>query len=92
MPYADCAKNAAINWFTANPVHCLRSKYIFKHDPPAIAAIYGKEHLVKANPQIGVYFDDPGYGQAYKMSIKLSEEERAIKAVEKEVKEEEDAP
>jgi hypothetical protein len=93
VPYSDCAKNFAINWFTANHVHCLRSKYIFKHNPPAIAAIYGKEHLVKANPQIGVYFHEPEYGSAYKLNLKLSEEEEAIKASEREEKEgEEDAP
>jgi hypothetical protein len=92
--YADCAKDHAINWFTSNPVHCLRSKYIFKHNPPAVYAIYGKEHLVKANPDIGVYFEDQFHGGAYKMNLKLSEEEQADKLAEEEAakEEEEDSP
>jgi hypothetical protein len=88
--YADCAKSYALNWFTANPVHCLRSKYIFKHSPPAIATIYGKEHLVKANPEIGVYFDKPEWGQAHTQA-KVVDGERKLEEVEDKA-EKEDTP
>lgn len=56
--FAQAAKTEACTWFTANPVHCLRSKYIHKDSPSCCYYMQGKEHLIRANPDIGVYFED----------------------------------
>jgi hypothetical protein len=56
--YEDCAKATACNYFTANPVHCLRSKYVFEHNPECVLYMPGKEHCQKPNSKIGNYFSD----------------------------------
>jgi len=56
--YKECSKRLAQSWFTANPVHCLRSSFIYKHDPPCDFCMAGKEHLLRVNEAIGQYFDD----------------------------------
>lgn len=56
--YAECSRRLAQSWFSANPVHCLRSSFIYKHDPPCDFCMAGKEHLLRKNEAIGVYFDD----------------------------------
>lgn len=58
VPYAEAARRFACTWFSANPVHCLRSKYIYRHSPPCSFWTHGKEHLMEKNPKIGVYFED----------------------------------
>mmetsp|Transcript_58178 Transcript_58178/g.104120 ORF Transcript_58178/g.104120 Transcript_58178/m.104120 type:complete len:1085 (+) Transcript_58178:48-3302(+) len=55
--YAETATNLPCTWFSANPVHCLRSKYIKKDNPPQCFYVAGKEHLMKKNPKIGAYFE-----------------------------------
>ena len=42
--YKDCSKRIPCSWFTANPVFCLRSQYIYKHSPPCTFCLPGKEH------------------------------------------------
>jgi len=54
--YSETAEHAPSTWFTANPVHCLRSKYFFKHEPPCTPCMVGKEYLMQPNPDIGLYF------------------------------------
>jgi len=56
--YRECAERLACSFITANPVHCLRSRYIHQHDPPTAWCMKGKEHLMKANPTAGQYFQD----------------------------------
>jgi len=56
--YRECSKRLAQSWFSANPVHCLRSNFIYKHDPPCDFCMAGKEHLLRMNEAIGQYFDD----------------------------------
>lgn len=58
-PYEEIARNSAASWFAANPIHCLRSKYIHKHDPPCDYLQPGKEYLLRTNPDIGCYFEEP---------------------------------
>lgn len=65
VPYDEMAKHTPMTFFSSNPVHCLRSKYLFGHQPPQIHCTYGKEHLQKANPDIGAYFEDPTYGDPH---------------------------
>lgn len=54
--FVEAATHHACSWFTANPVHCLRSRYIYQHKPPCIYCVKGKEHLIESNPGIGVHF------------------------------------
>jgi len=44
------------NWFTTNPINCLRSRLIAKDSPPCSYHIDGKEHLHVQNPKIGLHF------------------------------------
>jgi hypothetical protein len=74
--YDTVAARMPITWFSSNPVHCLRSKYIFKHNPPHINCVYGKEHLQKTNKDLGIYFEDSTYGGAYVMNNMICEEEQ----------------
>jgi len=55
--YEECARTTPCTWFSSNPVHCLRSKYVHKHDPPQSFYVIGKEHLQKKNPAIGCHFE-----------------------------------
>lgn len=55
--YQDCAKTTPCSWFSSNPIHCLRSKYIFQDDPPQSFYVIGKEHLMKRNPKIHAWFE-----------------------------------
>mmetsp|Transcript_78308 Transcript_78308/g.162676 ORF Transcript_78308/g.162676 Transcript_78308/m.162676 type:complete len:1029 (+) Transcript_78308:93-3179(+) len=58
LKYEQVAPAVAANWFTVNPGYCFRSKYLYKHDPPVNLFVRGKEHLMKANPSAGSYFED----------------------------------
>lgn len=55
-PYEKVGAEKAASFFNTNPVHCLRSKYIYKHDPPCVFYRIGKEFLIKENKAIGIYF------------------------------------
>jgi hypothetical protein len=44
------------NWFTTNPVNCLRSRLIEKDSPACSYHIDGKEHLHVQNEKLGLYF------------------------------------
>lgn len=56
--YVEEAKRNPCNWFNANPVYCLRSKYIYQHSPPCNLFAPGKEFLLKANPDIGLHYEN----------------------------------
>eukprot|EP00438_Fugacium_kawagutii_P018685 Skav217890 [mRNA] locus=scaffold67:217360:240797:+ [translate_table: standard] len=75
--YQDCSRHAnatcrriACSWFNVNPVYCLRSQYIYQHNPPCVycipgqlsvaqgADVVGKEHLIEVNEDLGLYFND----------------------------------
>jgi len=45
-------------WFALNPVHCLRSRFIYKHAPPCNYCTTGLEHLLKVHKEIGLFFED----------------------------------
>lgn len=57
VPYKEAAKHVPANWFSVNPVHCLRSKYIHGHTPPCMFYIHGKDHLIEKNEKIGLYYE-----------------------------------
>jgi len=54
--YAEEAVSYAATHFSTNPVHCLRSKYIYEHKPAQSFYIPGKEHLMNKNPAIGAFY------------------------------------
>jgi hypothetical protein len=54
--FKDCASVTACSWFTCNPVHCLRSKYKYKHSPECMYYVPGKDHCLKVNPAANVFF------------------------------------
>uniref|UniRef100_A0A7S1FGR8 CSC1/OSCA1-like cytosolic domain-containing protein n=1 Tax=Noctiluca scintillans TaxID=2966 RepID=A0A7S1FGR8_NOCSC len=55
--WAETSVRNPSSWFSSNPVHCLRSRYVYKHDPPCTFHIPGKEHLLAANTKIGVHYE-----------------------------------
>jgi len=54
--YEEVAKVSPGNWFSTNPVHCLRSKYVHLHSPPCIYHIRGKEHVMERNESLGLFY------------------------------------
>jgi len=56
MKFEAAAKNEARTWFSVNPIHCLRSKYIHGDKTPCLIAAWGKEHLLEVNEKIGCFF------------------------------------
>lgn len=55
--FEEIAARYPCTWFTANPVHCLRSQYIHCHAPPCMPFMHGREYVMKANPKIGVHYE-----------------------------------
>jgi hypothetical protein len=58
--YTKTAKGRAASFFNKNPVHCLRSKYIHKHNPPCWYCTQGKEHLLELNEDINCHYSQHG--------------------------------
>jgi len=58
MPYSEINQHEAASWFSTNPIHCLRSDFIYKHDPPCGYRFVGKEHLLDVNEDIGCFYFD----------------------------------
>jgi hypothetical protein len=56
--FAETAENEPNTWFSTNPVHCLRSQYIHKHEVFCRFSAVGKEHLLEKNTEISCYFED----------------------------------
>jgi len=55
VSYKACATFLPATWFNTNPVHCLRSKYVYDHNPPCDFYRCGREELMRANPSIGCF-------------------------------------
>ncbi|CAE7614453.1 DIMT1 [Symbiodinium natans] len=56
--FKEVAAEEPCSWFTANPIHCLRSWLIYKHDPPCSFYVPGMEHTMQVNENIGCYFTE----------------------------------
>eukprot|EP00435_Cladocopium_sp_Y103_P071496 s93_g37.t1 len=54
--YQQVAAAEPCNWFSANPVHCLRSKHIHRDDPPSSFFTPGQESTMQINEAIGCFF------------------------------------
>jgi len=69
MTFAGAAKGEARTWFSVNPVHCLRSKYVHGDEPHCYLAMWGKEHLLEVNENISCYFsDEPAESEDFGMA------------------------
>jgi len=55
-PYSEVARHWPGNWFTSNPVHCLRSQYLHHHEKPCAYYIRGKEAYLEYDEAHGMYF------------------------------------
>lgn len=58
--YREVAKTVPGNWFTVNPVHCLRSKFVYRHSPPCSYYRIGAEKHMKINESIGCFYTEDG--------------------------------
>jgi len=58
VPYKKCARAHACSWFSANPVYCVRTQYLYNHFPPCDMYVIGKEHLLRRNPDLNLWFKD----------------------------------
>jgi hypothetical protein len=77
--YEAAAHRLPCGWFTANPIHCLRSQYFYQHYPPCVFYIRGKEHLMTANPDIGIYYQAQ-FGKSMHMSSQFVSAASAAKS------------
>jgi hypothetical protein len=72
VPYETCSRRLASSFFSTNPVHCLRSSYVYGHSPPCDFRVRGKEHLLRPNPKIGCYFQDTWVrGEYYTLGLTM---------------------
>jgi len=71
-PYAVVAKHTSCSLFTSNPAHCAKSKYLWKHSPPCLYHLPGKDYLMEPNPQQHLYYEG--------LSIQSLDSERSFNA------------
>jgi len=66
--YPEAAAKYACNWFTSNPIHCIRSRYLHNHGETEYVTPFtlGKEHILNHNPKLGLYFNrEEGEGEEF---------------------------
>jgi len=56
--FKDVAAEEPCSWFTANPIHCLRSSFVYHHSPPCSFYTPGMEHTMQVNESIGCHFTE----------------------------------
>lgn len=56
--YSEVAASEPCSWFSANPIHCLRSKFVFNHSPPCSYFMAGLESKMEVNESIGCFFKE----------------------------------
>jgi len=54
--YESMNKRYALSWFSSNPVHCLRSRFIYEHKPSCGFCVSGREHVLEVNAEIGCFY------------------------------------
>eukprot|EP00931_Biecheleriopsis_adriatica_P001980 TRINITY_DN10256_c0_g1_i2.p1 TRINITY_DN10256_c0_g1~~TRINITY_DN10256_c0_g1_i2.p1 ORF type:complete len:944 (-),score=125.54 TRINITY_DN10256_c0_g1_i2:92-2923(-) len=60
--YKDINKTDPCSWFSANPLHCLRSKHIYGDSPPCSYYMPGQEFKMRVNEKIGCYYAEADGG------------------------------
>lgn len=70
ITYEDLARDEPCNWFTSNPVHCLRSSSVYadSHRPPFTYYSPGKEYLQQTNDEICAYYKKTIFDRALEYS------------------------
>ncbi|CAE7747469.1 ANKRD44 [Symbiodinium sp. CCMP2592] len=56
--FKDVAAEEPCSWFTANPIHCLRSSFVYHNSPPCSFYTPGMEHTMQVNESIGCHFTE----------------------------------
>mmetsp|Transcript_11327 Transcript_11327/g.21449 ORF Transcript_11327/g.21449 Transcript_11327/m.21449 type:complete len:1100 (-) Transcript_11327:128-3427(-) len=60
QPYAEACDGIPCNWFNANYIHCLRTRYIHDMDEDdqtwCVPFKIGREYLLQSAPKLGCYF------------------------------------
>jgi len=60
QPYDTCASSIPASWFSSNPIHCLRSKYIYDHEKSHGCScdyyLLGKDHLLRTCEKLRLHF------------------------------------
>lgn len=49
VPYEQTAARICCNWFNSNPVHCIRSHYLYQHEPSHVFYQPGRDYLHRRN-------------------------------------------
>ena len=49
---------AQLPWFASNLILCLRSQYMYKHNPACTFYSPGKDHLLDLSKELGLFFDN----------------------------------
>jgi len=62
-PYRHTAASDPCNWFNSNPIHCLRTKYIWEKDGDHWCVPYrlGREYLQREEPQLAQFYIQPDF-------------------------------
>jgi len=57
--YSEAAAKFPCNWFTSNPIHCIRSHYIHNHGDAEYCTPFtlGKEHILNQNAKLGLHYN-----------------------------------
>jgi len=55
--YKQLASTSPATWFSLNPVHCLRSCYIYQDQPCCSFYRPGKDHIMQKNTRRGSYYE-----------------------------------
>jgi hypothetical protein len=73
--YESVANTDAKNWFSVNPVHCLRTQYKLGKKPYCRYISVGKDHLAEKNIELGCYYFDPDPPPRVEISVSAFREE-----------------
>jgi len=92
-PYKTCSELHPCSWFSTNPVHCLRSKYIYKASgkwkgPPCDFHIKGYDYLLRQNEEQHLYFyAEPPAVEDYSVYASLEDSMKAVGSLRDEIRE-----
>merc|ERR1740121_2630122 len=78
--YDSCARRHAANYFNSNPLHALRSRYFYMHNPPVDYCRHGKEHHMRINEALGQFFaDEEAEKEDYDKGVSISDMQSALR-------------
>jgi len=73
LEFPEAAAKMPSTWFSTNPVHCLRSEFVYNHSPPCGFCVRGREYLLQPNPAAGAYFHEPGKEEEEKFDYTMKD-------------------